>query len=911
MPFSRRSAYKLSLAISAALLAPLSAAQTSNLSAWDCTQSAQGQWVCGADTTPAAAAPVEAPATPAVQTPVVAAPIEAAPIEAAPIETAPQMRQPDPATAAPAVLEPDAETFSEAPSELALAPTAAVGSAPASSTSLSAATPETAPEAAASIADDSEFDQAETSGDNPYAYLNWYPYAPGEHTGLCRGRYIEPDMEVADGDTPFNLQRVLIAASSSQSELGGLTQLEGGVQVTQGGRQLSSAYAEYDQFTQLVRLEGDVSYREKGLLLVSDAAQTNLNNLETIFSKSEYVLYPQHIRGKADRILRLEDGRIRIEDGSYTQCEPGSNSWQLAADSITLNPQTGFGTARGAVLEILDVPVFYVPYFYFPIDDRRLSGFLYPSISYSSSEGIDIAAPYYFNLAPNYDDTFTPRILGERGLILENEFRYMNRWSYNVLSNGVLIDDDKTGKDRWLLGVDHEGTPWSGWQSYIDYTAVSDEDYFDDLDPTNLDVNYRSHLNKLGELRYDTQDWSFIARTHGYQSLSRSEKSPYRRLPQFLLDGTVPELPAGLVADYRAEYVRFDRDDGDMLLTAADRVQGDRVHLRPAISLPLETSWGYLKPELKLWSTQYQLDNQVSDLEQNPSVNTLIASVDSGLIYERLADFDDHSYTQTLEPRLFYLYVPEEDQDDIPAFDTAELDFRYDSLFRQNRFSGSDRIGDTHQISLGLASKFYEDSGRERFSVALGQAVYFDDRNVQLDSTTAADTESTSNYATAINWSVTPDLRVSHDGELDNDSLSTVGQNYRLTFSPNDDRLIYASYREYDDENQQGDAGQRQQADFGLRWPLNHQWNLLARWREDLMDNETLDALLGVEYKDCCWKVRLGVREWAKDNDGVRTNDQAIMLQFVLRGLGSVGDDNTTLFIREITGFIEDKDEEF
>ncbi|MFC6669675.1 LPS-assembly protein LptD [Marinobacterium aestuariivivens] len=294
---------------------------------------------------------------------------------------------------------------------------------------------------------------------NPYAHLDWYPYPEGEQPGICRGRYIEPEMEVADSGIPFNLQPVLIAAASSQSELGGLTQLEGGVEVSQGGRQLSSEYAEYDQLTQLVRLEGQVRYREKGVLMVSDAAQTNLNNLETIFSRSEYVLHPQHARGYAERILRLEDGRIRIEDGAYTQCEPGSNSWRVAADSIVLNTETGFGTARGATLEVLDTPVLYIPYFYFPIDDRRVSGFLYPSINYSSSEGLDLAVPYYFNLAPNYDDTFTPRILTERGLILENEFRYLNDWSHNVLSNAVLVDDKVTGDDRWLLGFDHEGTP--------------------------------------------------------------------------------------------------------------------------------------------------------------------------------------------------------------------------------------------------------------------------------------------------------------------------------------------------------------------------------------------------------------------------------------------------------------------
>ncbi|MFC6669676.1 LPS-assembly protein LptD [Marinobacterium aestuariivivens] len=428
------------------------------------------------------------------------------------------------------------------------------------------------------------------------------------------------------------------------------------------------------------------------------------------------------------------------------------------------------------------------------------------------------------------------------------------------------------------------------------------------MDPTNLEVGYRSHLNKLGELRYEALNWSFTARAHSYQSLTESEKSPYRRLPQFLLEGEVPELPAGLLADYQAEYVHFDRDDEDPLLEPGDEVQGDRVHLAPAISLPLETSWGYIRPSLRLWATQYNLDKQQPGLDEKPNVATTLTSVDSGLIFEREADFGNRRYLQTLEPRLFYLHVPHEDQDDIPAFDTAELDFRYDSLFRDNRFSGRDRIGDANQLSLGVASRFYEDSGLERFSVALGQAFYFDDREVQLDPATPAQTDNQSNFALAANWKVTPDLRVNHDSELDKGNLEPVGQNYRVTFSPGDgspgdDRLLYANYRQKDNE--------REQTDIGVRWPLNEQWNVLARWRQDLERNDTLDALLGVEYKDCCWKVRFGYREWLKDDDGDRTSDRAVLLQFVLRGLGSLGDDETTLFIREITGFDEDKDEEF
>ncbi|GGO86389.1 LPS-assembly protein LptD [Marinobacterium nitratireducens] len=876
MPFTRRSAYKLSLAISAALLSQLSAAETPTGS-WSCVATEDGQWDCGG---PAPVAPT--PSAPRV------------PAAAGGDETGSAR------LAAPTALPADGAAAASPGLDAA---TTGADDGQAGAALPAPETPATTAAAERSLTDVDE----ETAADNPYAHLDWYPYPEGEQPGLCRGRYIQPQLEFSDSGIPFNLQPVLIAAASSQSELGGLTQLDGGVELSQGGRQLSAEYAEFDQLTQLIRLEGRVRYRERGVLLLSDAAQTNLNNLETIFSQSQYVLHPQHARGYAERILRLEDGRIRIEDGAYTQCEPGSNSWRLAADSITLNTETGFGEARGATLEVLDTPVLYVPWFYFPIDDRRVSGFLYPSINYSSSSGLDLAVPYYFNLAPNFDDTLTPRIITEHGLMLENEFRYLNRWSHNVLSNAILVDDDETGDNRWLLGFDHEGQPWKGWESFVDYTAVSDNDYFDDLDPTNLEIGYRSHLNKLGELRYEAPDWSFTARAHSYQTLSDDDKSPYRRLPQFLLEGDAPGLPGGLDASYIAEYVHFDRDDEDPLLTAFERMQGDRVHLRPGISLPLANNWGYLKPSLSIWATQYQLDNAPPGFDDKPTVTTTVASLDSGLVFEREAVFGDNRYRQTLEPRAFYLNVPQEDQDDIPAFDTSELDFRYDSLFRENRFSGRDRIGDANQLSLGIASRFYEDSGLERFSVALGQALYFDDREVQLVSednpTPETQTESRSNYAFTANWTLTEDLRLNHDSEWDQDSFGSVAHNYRVTFSPKDDRMLYGAYRQRDDV--------REQMDVGMRWPLTQEWNMLARWRQDLDRSDTLDALVGLEYKDCCWKVRFGYRQWLKDDDGDRVEDEAVLVQFVLRGLGSVGDDETTQFITEITGFDEGKDEEF
>ena len=744
-----------------------------------------------------------------------------------------------------------------------------------------------------------------------YAYLDWYTYSPGEtaYGGSCPGEYREPDLDLDRTMTPREQQTLFLEALRSSTVLGGTTQLEGGINMRQGDRLINSDLAEYDPESRRATLSGDVRYREPGLLLIADSAEADLDQGNASFSNAEYVMHQEHMRGEAQRIERFGDARVEMTEGRVTFCEPGNNDWAIAADSLEIHTEEGYGEAHHATFEVGNVPVLYLPYFYFPINDNRRSGFLYPKLSYSDSDGVDIATPYYFNLAPNYDDTFTPRYVSERGLVLENEFRYMNRWSMNALSTAYIADDDKHGGHRWALGVDHEGNPAERWFSRIDYRRISDDDYLDDLDTTNLEIANQEDLDQLGEIRYQANTWQFVGRVHQYQTTDDGIE-PYERIPQLQLSGRERALEQRLTLNYLADVTAFDRNNGE--LTGRERITGTRAHLRPSLSYRWERPWAYLEPRATYWHSRYSLDDQPSGWDSDPSLSVPVLSLDSGLTFER--DYAD-VLTQTLEPRLMLIDAGKEDQSELPDFDSSRLSFSYYNLFHETGYSGNDNIAGTDQATLGLSSGFYSTSGIEQARLGVAQAYYFSDRDpaTGLRPGDVDGTEDRSNLALLASWNITPSLRLRHDSELDEQDFEMVQQNYRLTYQPDDIRLLYLSYRDNSGSRFDDPDDEVRQTDLAVRWPLSPTWNVIGRWQEDLLRSENLETLLGVEYVSCCWKVRLTGRQWVTDTDNSNESDTdtGIFLQFVLRGLGSFGQDGGRGFLEDITGKDEDSHETF
>ena len=817
-----------------------------------------------------------------------------------------------------------------------------------------------------------------------YSHLDWVPreqLTPAQlaETGpYCAGTYVEPDRPGKFDTTPMSEAPTYVSAKATRYEQEQeVATLAGDVLLRQGSIQVEADEASLHQLENRGELTGNVRFRDRDALLVGDRAEIFLDSGEAKVENAEYVVHSGKVRGSAQYAKREETAIIRLKDGTYTSCEPGENSWHLQGNNVTLNPATGFGSATNVTLRVKDVPVFYTPYIHFPIDDRRQSGFLAPSIGSSSDTGLSLQTPYYFNLAPNFDATLYPHLMTDRGLLMEGEFRYLTRSSEGQFGAAYLDDsnDDRELQSeyedqRWMYSWQNRTGLDSRWLAEVDYTDLSDPYYFQDLD-TNLDIDQPDHLDQRGTLTYRGNTYTARLNMHAYERATVADITPYERLPQLTLDGRLPFQPGGLNFAYKTEFVSFQRSlrDGNFInedgnpeqwyddrLRGLTRAEGERIHLEPGVSLPLNWSWGFITPSLKYAYTQYDLDldargrnpalDGVTNFKRSPDRSVPILSVDSGLYFDRDTQWFGKDYRQTLEPRLFYLYVPEEDQDNIPVFDTGESSFSYSSLWRENRFSGNDRIGDANQVSLGVSSRWVEPNGFERQRFSIGQSYYFRDREVQLPGMTVADRADAradvSPYALEYMYRYNRDWRFTSTFNWDPDASSTRSGSAMWHYQPEDNpnKIINLGYRYRNDAirfdqatgewTYGGDYGtpgtpeyikdyyKINQHDFSVIWPIVPQWSVIARWQHDYSRSRTLEAFGGFEYDSCCWKLRLINRYWI-DYDETSLNpdrndepDNGIFLQIVLKGLGGVVGNATETFLDEgIQGYREREDQAF
>lgn len=818
-----------------------------------------------------------------------------------------------------------------------------------------------------------------------YSHLDWVPRdkltaAQLAETGpYCSGSYVEPIRPGMNDPTSKSDAPTFIGAKASRYEQEEqVATLAGDVVMRQGSMQIEADEASLYQAESRGELNGKVRLRDNGALIVGDHADVQLDTGAAKVDNAEYVLHKSRIRGSALYAKRAEDSIIRLKDGTYTTCEPSSNAWQLKGNNITLNPATGFGTATNVTLRVKDIPVFYTPYIYFPIDDRRQSGFLPPSFSSSTDTGFMLVTPYYFNLAPNYDATLYPRYMTKRGLLMEGEFRYLTESSEGQFGAAYLNDDNDDRKrqtdyndKRYMLNWQHKGGLDSRVLTEVDYTKISDPYYFQDLESDQIGVESRDYLNQQGAVSYRGDDYTAKLNVQAYQLATVTQITPYDKLPQLTLDGMLPTHPGGLNFAYNTELVRFDRslengnytnEDGtvdprlDNNVTGLARANGTRLNLAPSVSLPLNWSYGFLTPSLKYMYTQYDLDLDGTGKTQlataggkfDSSVNRSvpIASVDSGLYFDRNTNWFGTNYRQTLEPRAFYLYVPEKNQDDIPIFDTSESTFSYSSLWRDNRFTGTDRVGDENKLSLGLTSRLIEDNGFERQRISVGQAYYFKDRKVQLpgiDADRADATSSVSPYALEYAYRFNRDWRATADYNWDPESHSPRSGSAMMHYQPEDNpnKVVNVGYRYRNDQvrydqytgkwivggGDYGTPGQPgyikdyykiQQHDFSVIWPIVPQWNAISRWQYDYNRNRTLEAFGGFEYDNCCWKLRLISRYWVSNDEYTQAaplnekGDHGLFLQVVLKGLGGVVGTKVESFLdKGIQGYREREDQAF
>lgn len=725
----------------------------------------------------------------------------------------------------------------------------------------------------------------------------------------CRSPYkreellFEPDMVLRE-QVPLDVK-----ADYSEIFDKEITIFTGNVNMTRADQIIKVDRATYDSVSQAMDAQGNLYYRETGLSLFADTALLRLADDQARMRNALFILPAGRSRGSAKVVYRDSATLSRYKDIVYTSCKPGNQDWVLHASRLKINRESGKASAKQVRVDFYGVPLFYTPYLILPIDDRRTSGFLSPSFSHNDENGYDFTLPYYWNIAPNYDATFRPRTLSKRGLLLAGDFRYLTKYSKGEIKAEYLPYDDETKKTRGRFSWQNKTTFFPGLKSNIDLGYISDDDYQDDLGSTLSNFNNR-HVRSHAKLSYRMTGLHFKTLFENYQTIDRSITSggrPYRRIPQITLDLAkkleIAEVPFKF--ELENAFVYFHRsDDNSSSIPRTNVVTGQRLIVEPSVSIPYFGAAGFIKPRIALHHTQYWLQNSepALNLSANESHDrTLpIFTVDAGLFLARDVALFGSTYQQTLEPRIFYRYVPFDDQSDLPDFDTSEFDFSFNQLFRGERFNGGDRVGDANQVSLGFTSRLYDaENGQERLKINLGQLYYFRDREVTLPGQTVA-TGNYSNLILGVSGQLTDTLFYSSLAQWNPDISELERGEGFMRYRGKQQQLFNVGFR-YRKENLFQGAEVTKQTEISALWPLFGEWSLFGRWLYSFDEGLTPDAFFGVQKESCCWRFRiLGRREIRNVN---RDPNSSIFFQLELKGLAGFGKKVEKFLKRNISGY--------
>nr|WP_081760163.1 LPS assembly protein LptD [Pseudoxanthomonas suwonensis] len=711
---------------------------------------------------------------------------------------------------------------------------------------------------------------------------------------LCPAGDIIPPFEGAPppaqpGD-PAREQQPTIIEGDEQSGTRATPLIQGNVALVRGDQFLGTDSIQMDTEAGTYVAEGNVRYQDTGIRIVADRAEGNQNTDSHTITNIRYQLVDRRGNGGADSI-ELTGPLGKMHHSTYSTCDPDQRMWELRAQQIDVDSDDGFGVARNAVLRMGKFPVLYVPWFKFPVDDRRQTGLLYPSVSMSGRNGFDYRQPIYLNLAPNYDMTLLPRWMSKRGLLLDTEFRYLYGGGRGTITAAYMPDDDLRDRDRGRFTFKGYHNINRHWQARANIGWVSDERFVEDFS-NRLSGISASYLQSTAGVFGVGQYWNAGAMVEHFQltDYTLSDRNlPYSRLPRVYANWERP-LNHWLDAGLWAEAVNFHH---------TEFAGGSRLDLKPYISARLGGPAWYVTPTLAWRFTGYQLERELADQrggDTSPTRSLPIASLDAGVYFDRDARIGGENYLHTLEPRIFYLNVPYRDQSALPLFDTRPFTFSWGQLFRDNRYSGADRQTDANQLTLALSSRLIRQAdGREKLSASIGQIRYFEDSRVLAPGETPVEKGKSAwvadaNYMINDRWNLGASYQ--WDPKFRREDLASIRARYLW---PNDG-VVNIGYRYR--------RNLLEQADFSFLYPINSTWSVVGRYYHSLKDDKLLEAIGGVQWDSCCFAVRALARRYVRNREG--DVDNAIQVEFVLKGLGSAGQDTERTLRRAILGYHRD-----
>ncbi|MFL6656533.1 MAG: LPS-assembly protein LptD [Massilia sp.] len=670
--------------------------------------------------------------------------------------------------------------------------------------------------------------------------------------------------------------------------------LERNVEVVKGATRITADTACFKQVENEVTAKDNVKMWRFGDRYKGDELKLNLSTGKGYVVHPEYHMELNNAQGRAERLDFINDEEAIVTNGTYSTCEGPNPDWYLESSTLRLDAGRDVGVAGKTIVYFKDMPIIGAPGMSFSLSGARRSGWLPVVPGLSAQRRFEILFPYYFNIAPNRDLTLYPRFMIDRGLQVGATGRYIgdtDAGTYQGQTHAeVLINDKKTHTDRWLVKSVHSQDVARDWSFGWNVNAASDDDYPSDFSKS---IATSAERQLVRELRTDLHGtyWNLAARVQNYQVLqdpaavndpTLKVARPYDRLPEVLY-----------------HYGRYDVHGFDYALDAQitrfshpDLPNGNREVLVPQISFPIVKPGYFLTPKLMLNASAYQLDTVQVGKPTSLTRTLPTFSVDSGLVYERKSSLLGPDMTQTLEPRVFYVYTPYKDQNAFPNFDAAEPSFNFAQIFNENRFIGSDRIADANQVTVAVVSRFLQANGAERLRVSLGQRFYLSDQRVQLTATTPSN-ESRSDALAAASGRISENWAFDSAIQYNARTSSVVTSNYGVQWQPGDLKVVNAQYRYVRDSFKN--------VELSSQWPLTQRLYGLGRVSYSLMDSKILESLIGLEYKADCWVFRMGAQRFVTT---ARRASTPIFFELELNGLSHLGTGNPLeSFYKSIPGY--------
>ena len=691
----------------------------------------------------------------------------------------------------------------------------------------------------------------------------------------------------ADGAAAFINAQHVEAKKDDQIEA------SGDVELRQSGQVVSAGHMIYGQVSKDVLAEGGVRLEQPGVIVTGPVLKLNLATDLGEMSQPQYEFPDNHARGTAETMHILGKQSYTFDNATFTTCPAGNDDWLLTTNRLDIDRNTQIGVSHQTVVDFKGVPVLYTPWMDFALNDSRRSGFLAPTFGSTTTGGTEFSIPYYWNIAPNMDATLAPRFIAKRGTQYNTEFRYLEP-GYAGQFHYEEISDHQTGTARSFLAMKHTQNLGGGLGYAMDVSRVSDDNYFRDLSTTVMGTS-QTILMRDNALSYNTGPWSAVARVQSFQTLQdplAPVVAPYRRQPQLTLNGQGNYADADV--RFASEYVDFHHDT---------LVSGERLVLNPTVSYPLVDNLGYyVTPKLGLHYTQYKMGANNTSMLPDSSRTLPIFSVDSGMTFERdVPAFLGNDYLQTLEPRLFYTYIPYRDQTQMPVYDSALAPLTFGQLFTENRFFGSDRVGDANALSVAMTSRMIDNAdGTERLRVMLGERFNFKVPQVYIYSPT--ENTARSDVLAGVSGRLTKAWTMDSLYEYNPTQSQTMMYNVTAHYRPEPGKLLNLGYR-YTSEILALNTGlpyALRQADVSTEWPLFGHWLGVASWSYSLIDKSPVESLVGLEYNQACWTMRFVAQSMVT---AINVKSTGVFIQLELNDLVRIGSDPLDALRLSVPGY--------